>query len=51
MVQEEQSNGQRLQGAGPYAQRAVFLVDVKDAFLNVPQPGKVVVTAPQQLSG
>ena len=46
----------------PNVQRAVLLVavesglplyviDVKDAFLNVPQPGKVVVAAPQQLSG
>ncbi|CAJ1454039.1 unnamed protein product [Effrenium voratum] len=29
----------------------LYVIDVKDAFLNVPQPGKVVVTAPQQLSG
>ena len=29
----------------------IYVIDVKDAFLNVPQPGKVIVTAPQQLSG
>ena len=55
-------SGLYLPATSPNVQRAVLLVavesglplyviDVKDAFLNVPQPGKVVVTAPQQLSG
>ena len=29
----------------------LYVIDVKDAFLNVPQPGKVVVTAPVAMKG